>query len=185
MFYSPLSNPQRWPLPADAIDILLQCSFTPQLPEYTLLPLLQRSLDLRVTAVDMFSAKSLPARLTIQILKETAEQLRTDLEDWWRDLPTIRKLNKQPIEQLPLNIYDVQIIFVEDTRIKCYQMLKILGAADDAYRDEIAKSVKTAQRAVESICDRLPYTSTEQDLAPTDSTMSPSIVGTLAAITHS
>jgi hypothetical protein len=138
--------------------MLLQFTSTPAPPEYTILPLLHRGLELRIALQESISHSEIPqSHASVTSHKLECEALENDFTIWYNELPDDRKQTKDGYLLLTLNIYRVHMILLQDALVRCYQRLNRLDQTSGQYEEEIEECVEKAQGYVETMCNSMPY----------------------------
>lgn len=151
-----LERPEPMPLPIDAIEALLKSSLTPQIPEYTVLPSVQRSYDLRGQAVSILDDAEVVDLTSVMQLKAKAEAVLGDLVLWYAGLDESRKGN-QGAASLIVNICRVHQILLHDIRTRCCQKIAKFDDLIFVVENEIQESVERVHEIVEEMQQSMPY----------------------------
>lgn len=165
-----MERPRPIPLPPNAAETLVKSPLTPQIPEYTILPIIQRNYNLRTLGADILDNESVPPTAeAVVALKSEAEDVLHDLEAWYADLPEERKQASRGMGTISVNMGRVHQIFAYDLITRCIGRLRDLNASNTALEEQVRAARTTAKDLVMSIQACLPYTFVDNDPTPAES----------------
>lgn len=151
-----LDRPNPMPLPTETIECLLRSPLTPRIPEYTILPLIQRSFDLKRDAATILDDIQTPDLSAAMWLKQMTETALNDLVVWYTNLEANRK-GRQGAGSLTVNICRVHQIFLHDIRTRCCDKIRMEEQQALELNEEIRESIDRVQEVVEEIKQSMPY----------------------------
>lgn len=151
-----LPRPDPMPLPKTTIETLLKSPLTPQIPEYTVLPLIQRSFDLRREAAAILDDTQVPDLAAVTWLKQSAEIVLDDLVNWYANLEEYRK-GPHGAASLTINICRVHQIFLHDVRTRCCDKIRMKEELAVLTVEEMQESIRRVQEVVGEIKQSMPY----------------------------
>jgi hypothetical protein len=162
------TKPKTLPVVLNTFDRLLEAQPNSlNIPEYSVLPLLARSLLLRVRAADLLHPTISAANdeaSPIQELQSDINILINDLQNWFDALPAAKKTSSHPNDLYCRNIHHVHQILLRDNLVRIYQHLNILLPEPANRAAEITNCVNTAIYLVDQICSALPFAFSVADL---------------------
>lgn len=149
----------RLPIPSNACTVLLSTPATPKdLPEYTILPLLQRNLELRLSFQDCLRRD--PENL--HTLLSEALSLDNDLVAWYRTLSPeyfqCQALGRDNV----INMWRVHQIVVQDVLVHCYYSMEKAMGQPKCFDHQVDECKAKSQESVEAILQSTPYSPTTE-----------------------
>lgn len=149
------------PISSDLFDALLSIPSVSQVPEYTMLPLINRSLDLRISAIAQLGPLATPQSIEVTLTK--AIQLSKELDIWFETIPASYRVSNLVSKIILPNFYRYHQVFLQDILIRAYYRSQQLSEEASTFSHEIAQVLSKAQRMVNEICMSMPYTFDETD----------------------
>ena len=148
-------------VPALADDIFTSLAgndFGTNEPALQLIPLIQHSIVLRSTSVQMLQEagtnndRNVPDTILAEI-----QSLNNDLMSWSSSLPSGWHEAQHLYQLLTTTWFLTHRIFLADLSIRCLQLLSQIDQAPTSRDDDIWGHVDLAQNAIDEICVRAPY----------------------------
>lgn len=160
--------PEVIPLPisTNAYKMLLSHPATPKdLPEYTILPLLQRNLELRIS----FQEYSRRDPGDLHTLLNEALSLDNDLAAWYeglsQDYLECRALGRDNT----INMWRVHQIVMQDVLVHCYYSMEKAMGQPKCFDPQVNECKAKAQECIDAILQSTPYISSTASTSNTPS----------------
>jgi hypothetical protein len=129
-----------------------------RLPEYTILPLLQQSLELRC-ALQSHSQPQGPSQDlgSMFILMNEALRLENGFAAWHRKLPADHPDSHALGKDTLINIWRVHQILIQDVLVRCYYAMEVATGQLGCYDRLVDACMAKSQVMIDAILDSAPY----------------------------